>query len=61
MTPGDKAQAEALRIAEDWLKKQGWGFKPADVGTRAREILDAMASNSGRLALDQDRQDGRGR
>lgn len=45
LTAGDKAQAEALRIAEDWLKKQGWKFSPSDVGTRAREILVAMASD----------------
>lgn len=41
-TPGDAAQAEALRIAEDWLKKQGWKFTPADIGKRAREILSAL-------------------
>lgn len=32
----------ALRIAEDWLKKMGWHFTPADVGMKAREILAAL-------------------
>lgn len=36
------AQAEALRIAERWLIKQGWKFTPAEVGTRAKEILAAL-------------------
>ena len=38
----DRSQAEAMRIAERWLLKQGWRFTPADVGVRAKEILDAM-------------------
>lgn len=38
----DKAQAEALRIAEAWLIRQGWKFTPKDVGYRAREILEAL-------------------
>lgn len=38
------SQAEALRIAERWLIKQGWKFTPADVGTRASEILSALIS-----------------
>lgn len=37
------AKAEALRVAERWLVKHGWRFTPADVGKRAREVLDAMA------------------
>lgn len=47
---GDEAQAMAMRIAEDWLKRQGWKFTPADVGKKAREILDAM-SPAGRSLL----------
>lgn len=54
LTPGDNAMAEALRIAEDWLKRQGWKFSPSDVGTRAREILDAMECGSGRAALERE-------
>ena len=43
LTAGDMAIAEALRIAEDWLKRQGWRFTPSDVGQKAREILDAVS------------------
>lgn len=57
LTPGDKAQSEALRIAEDWLKKQGWKFTPADVGTRAREILNAMAPTGRRALAEQEGRD----
>ena len=46
LTPGDKAQAEALRIAEDWLKRQGWKFTAVDVGAKAREILLALAGGT---------------
>lgn len=46
LLPGDHAQAEALRIAEDHLKRMGWKFTPADVGTKAREVLDAMADRT---------------
>lgn len=43
MSPArDNAQAEALRIAHAWLLLQGWSFTPADVGKRARQILDAL-------------------
>lgn len=41
----DEAAAEALRVAERWLIKQGWKFTPADVGTRAAEILKALREN----------------
>ena len=40
----DRTQAEALRIAERWLLKQGWKFTPTDVGTRAKELLVALAA-----------------
>lgn len=46
LTPGDKAQAEALRIAEDWLKWQGSRFDPSDVGKKASEILVSMVSSA---------------
>lgn len=42
-----RVQAEALRVAERWLLKQGWGFTPADVGKRAREILEALKPAEG--------------
>ena len=42
MTAQDRTQAEALRIAEKWLLKQGWKFTPADVGKRAKEVLAAL-------------------
>lgn len=41
----DEADAEALRVAERWLIKQGWKFTPADVGKRAAEILEALRGN----------------
>ncbi len=40
------AKAEALRIAERWLLKQGWKFTPAEVGRLAKDILDAMGEGS---------------
>lgn len=46
LTPGDMAQAEALRIADDWLKRQGWRFGPSDVGKKASEILASMVSSA---------------
>lgn len=42
LTPGDKAQAEALRIAHELLSKSGWKFTAVDVGAKAREILIAL-------------------
>ncbi len=53
LSPGDRTQAEALRIAEDWLKKMGWRFTPADVGARAKEIIAAMSDDPGRAALEE--------
>ncbi len=44
MGAGDRTQAEALRIAEDHLKRLGWKFTPADVGKKAREVIDALAA-----------------
>ena len=52
LTPGDNAMAEALRIAEDHLKRLGWKYTPADVGETARKILDAVCNDAGRQALD---------
>jgi hypothetical protein len=43
--PSDRAAEEAIRAAERWLIKQGWKYTPADVGKRAREILEAMYGN----------------
>ena len=43
---GDRTTAEALRIAEDHLKRLGWKFTPADVGRRAREIIEALTASS---------------
>lgn len=40
--PGDRTQAEALRIAEAHLKSKGWKFLPSDVGKTAAEIVTAM-------------------
>lgn len=42
-SPGDKAQAEALRIADEWLRRQGWKFTPQDIGETDREIIEALA------------------
>lgn len=41
----DRATAEALRIAHEYLVKQGWRFNAADVGKVAREIIDAFDAN----------------
>lgn len=38
----DKTQAEALRIAHEWLKSMGWKFTPSDVGKKAREVLAGL-------------------
>lgn len=40
--PTDGAADEAIRAAERWLIKQGWKYTPADVGKRAKEILEAI-------------------
>jgi len=36
------AADEAIRAAERWLIKQGWRYTPADIGKRAKEILEMM-------------------
>lgn len=41
---GDNTTAEALRIAERHLLKQGWKFTPKDVANLANEILSTLAS-----------------
>ena len=46
---GDETAAEALRVAERWLIKQGWKFSPDDVGKRAAEILKALRENDAGL------------
>lgn len=38
----DRTKAEALRIAERWLIKNGYRFNPDHVGTKAKEILEAL-------------------
>ena len=40
--PTGVAADEAIRSAERWLVKQGWKYTPADVGARAKQILEAM-------------------
>lgn len=39
---GDETAAEALRIAERHLIKQGWKFTPDDVAKLAAEILNTL-------------------
>lgn len=39
---GDRTTAEALRIAEAMLVREGWRFGSAEVGKRAKEIIEAM-------------------
>lgn len=39
---GDETYAEALRIAERHLVKQGWKFTPAQVAETAREIISTL-------------------
>jgi hypothetical protein len=41
---GDATCAEALRIAERHLIKQGWKFTPLQVAKTAREIITALQS-----------------
>ena len=38
----DRTKAMALQIAHQYLVTQGWKFTMADVGKRAREIVDAL-------------------
>lgn len=42
MSNMDKTQAEALRIADEWLKRQGWKLTPKDIGKTAREIISSL-------------------
>lgn len=39
---GDETHAEALRIAERHLLKQGWKFTPVDVANTARGLIEAL-------------------
>lgn len=39
---GDETHAEALRIAERHLLKQGWKFTPVDVAKTARGLIEAL-------------------
>ncbi len=39
---GDQTTAEALRLAEAHLEKQGWKYTPRDIDALARSILDAL-------------------
>lgn len=43
---GDRAQAEALRIAYDRLNKLGWKYSFTDVGKSANLILTALAASA---------------
>ena len=38
----DRAEAEALRLAQAYLEKMGWKYTPEKIGETARQILDAM-------------------
>jgi len=40
---GDRTQAEALRLAREYLEKMGWRYTPKDIGKTARSILSALA------------------
>jgi hypothetical protein len=51
---GDETTAEALRIAERWLIKQGWKFTPEDVAARAKKMLDALSPTPSTEALTQE-------
>jgi hypothetical protein len=44
--PTGGAADEAIRAAERWLVKQGWRYTPADVGARAKQILEAMYADT---------------
>lgn len=44
---GDRTTAEALRLAKAHLEKMGWKYSPKDIGTTAREIIDAVAQKEG--------------
>ena len=43
----DRATAAALQIAYQNLLRLGWKFTHADIGKRAREILDAFDAPTG--------------
>jgi len=49
---GDETHAEALRIAERHLIKQGWKFTPVQVAQTAREMIAALTA-SGTSAIRQ--------
>lgn len=39
---GDETHAEALRISERYLIKQGWKFTPEQVAENARQMVEAL-------------------
>lgn len=41
---GDRTYAEALRIAEEWLKSKGFRYTPKDVGTHAQMVLAGLTA-----------------
>ena len=38
----DRANAEALRLAQAYLEKMGWKYTPKKIGETARQILNGM-------------------
>ena len=38
----DRAMAEALRLAKDYIEKKGFRYGLKDIGAAAREIMDAV-------------------
>lgn len=40
--PPDRTSAEALRIAHEVIKANGWRKTPREIGQTARRILDAL-------------------
>lgn len=44
---GDETHAEALRIAERHLTRQGWKFTPVQVAETARQIIAALTIRGG--------------
>ena len=39
---GDRTAAVALQLAADHLEKMGWKYTPEDIGSTAREIVEAL-------------------